>query len=104
MNYYAIGMKGWVEIRKAAKEPIPRKSSAKIPGKKLRYDDWTGQWRSTNAPFVLAVTIYTGGETVVTLKSESVTRRLGIRIPPDSCLKLTKDQTLALVGKKEIKP
>lgn len=83
-NHYAIGLKGWVQIRTAAKPPTLVISEAELPaveftrtyipgtfdslGFPLTYGHW-GPRQRVETPLPIKLYVYEGGRTIRTLKS-----------------------------------
>lgn len=71
---YAIGLKGWVEIRKAKEVPKARITQAKIQGEKSVYVSWR-DWANAGGTYA----DYTGWKTVPCTTTLKVTHFVGGR-------------------------
>lgn len=106
-NYYAIGLRGWVQVRMAASAPKKVVTKAVIAGA-----EEVSKWDPSRYTYVLkhiptkrtiTSTIYKGGKVVLTLPHAKASRRLGRGIRQHECLKLTPTQFNSLQGKKDVK-
>lgn len=73
---YAIGLRGWVQIRRSAKRPVERMSVGVITVK--------------GNPFTLRQVRFVGGHVVETLSARSFAQKARIHINPDQCLVIPK--------------
>lgn len=106
-NYYAIGLKGWVQVRESASPPKKVTTKAIIKAKEAVevYDYSRNNYITKVTPIKRTLTsiIYKGGNVVLTLPSSKASRRFGRTIRQHECLKLTLAQFNLLQGKKDVK-
>lgn len=94
---YAIGLKGWVEIRKAKTPPRARISSFKIKGEErkfLTWAEWGGAgdpWKMVPKTTTVKVTNFVGGRVLKAVSKRRFAALIGIspkvgemiEIPPE---------------------
>lgn len=78
---YAIGLRGWVQIRRAAKRPVERVSVGVIHVK--------------GNPFTLRQVRFVGGHVVETLSTRSFAQKAHLHVNPDQCLVIAKSNPYA---------
>lgn len=114
-RYFAIGLKGWVQIRVALKPPVAVSSEATrtimtktlkyIPGevnfekhiyKPAKYEEITKP-----KDVVMRVTVFEGGKVLQTIKATKFTRLLKITLHEDAMIELLPEQALTLKAMEE---
>lgn len=108
-KYFAVGLKGWVQVRQAAKPPklTTSKAVADIvetdmvwePAKNGRPDGW--YLRKTPKKLVLKSDLYVGGRTLATVSQKTFRKKLKLIIGEGKLLELTQEQAKTIISKKE---
>lgn len=114
-HLWAVGMKGWVEIRSA---PSPPRKKVSETIKKIQYrdtrpvfypraqDGW-GEYRSSNKlvrrDLKLTVTTFSGGRVCATLKADTFARHTKVRVGSGGLIELTPDMITVLTEKGVLK-
>ncbi len=97
---YAIGLKGWVEVRKARTPPRPRITQTEVKGKErkfLDYSEWVEQGRPADGcklvekVLTLKVVHFVGGRVLKVVKKRRFSQIVGMspkvgemmEIPPE---------------------
>ena len=100
MRYFAVGMKGWVEVRKAKAPPkaVVTEVNTGTVKRDERWDWRTGEAVITERPIKIRQVAVIGGSVLATVKARTFNTRAGISIKPGVVLELTKDtlETLKL--------
>ena len=107
-RFFAIGLKGWVQIRTAAKPPKGTTSSTTVTVKR-RVRDWIpgylqeDRWinsrmveKVVEQPMKLTATTYTGGRVIKTLKSSLFASRLKVGMREGGLMELLPEQMARL--------
>lgn len=95
MRQFAIGLKGWVEIRAARKPPVL--STTIIPTKRrihkrfLRTAGWY-DWKEVTVPTTVEVHAFEGGRHLRTVKATKFRKLLGISLAPWGVVELLPEQ------------
>lgn len=92
-RYFAVGLKGWVEIRQHTQPLKELKSEAKIKIKETYYDyrDWyNGEPKQRDKIVTLKQTVWQGGKILRTLKTSQFKYRAGFQVGKDKCVEITK--------------
>lgn len=107
MRFFAIGLKGWVQLRVARKPPrvvaseattlVKHTSYRWVPGVEMNQDGFVlryGRMVATTKPKKLKMvcTIYEGGRTLATIASAKVRRKLKISILENGLVEISKEQ------------
>ena len=110
-RYFAIGLKHWVQIRRAKKPPRAIESKTTVPtikrslhwepGENL-YDYGHVKVVEKHQMFPLSMVTFEGGWIVMTQTTRYIKRKLGITVPEGVMIELTPEQTHLLgIGVKE---
>lgn len=104
-KYYAVGLKGWVQIRRS-RVPLQRlETVAFIPVREEReaYSAKRGYYdKIVTTKRKLTSVVFEGGEEVLTLSYNKFYRRMGFGVPQNSCNPLTSAQFNSLKGGKRV--
>ena len=79
-HIYAIGWKGWVELRQADKPPkaITTRASKMIKERKIDYNAWdyygSPKWKTVDSEVKIINVFFEGGKTLNTLSADSFCR------------------------------
>jgi hypothetical protein len=109
MKYYALGTKGWVEIRSARKAPTLETSKAVIPYTRrvLDYTSYynTGRMTTKEMPLKLKMdeSIFKGGRVVASIRSREFASVTKVAIRKNGILELPADKVDLLKEKGYIK-
>lgn len=106
-NFYAIGLKGWVQIRECAEEPQRLETVAFIPVREER-EVWDPKnsfyrYKTITVKRKLTQVVYEGGKEILTIAHPKLSRALKLSVPAGSCIKLTAAQVDKLKGGKHVK-
>ena len=115
-RYFAIGLRGWIQVRVAAKPPIPTTTQATTMVKQAkvnfvegRYgDDGRYIYGHNNVTFTpkelkMKVTIYKGGRTIRTIKSSRFASLLKVGVRENGMMELLPEQVALLKQSEEVK-
>lgn len=109
-RYFAIGLKGWVQIRVAVKPPVAETSEATktIQVKTLKYHPgevdfekhiYKQGWYEPiikSKDVTMRVTIFEGGKVLQTIKTAKFSRLLKVTVHEDAMMELLPEQVSAL--------
>jgi len=70
-RYWAIGLKGWVQIRVAKNPPTAKVTSTKIKTKHRYYNFWNNNYQTSARVKTIKQCIYEGGKIKATLNSNN---------------------------------
>lgn len=99
MRYFAIGLKGWVQIRKAMKPPVLVETSATkvVKGARKTWDTTlrSGWGDYAEKPykkrFVIKTAIYNGGKVIATLQTRKFSNLFKASIREHALIELPKE-------------
>ena len=104
-RHFAVGLKGWVQIRVAAKTPklITSQASVTVSEKRATWVAdgkglYSGRYVVEKIPkkLVLESKVYEGGRTVATVQQSTFNKRLKVRIREGTLLELSPEQVAQL--------
>lgn len=106
-KFYAIGLKGWVQIRECQEPPQRLETVAFIPVKEER-EVWDPKnsfyrYKTITVKRKLVNVVYEGGVELLTLSHPTFSRRLKMGVAEHECLMLTPAQVNLLKGKRNVK-
>ena len=104
MSIYAIGMKGWVELREAATPPKEHTTKATVVNKTKDY--WSGgrygeSWNRydiLNRKISIVTTVYSGGRVIKSVKARWFANRTKIHIRNGGILELNPELQAKVLG------
>ena len=99
---YAIGMKGWVELREADAPPKPKttRSSRVVTtsGRHFNYDTGAVTTKKIKKKVQIVTTVWEGGKLLATIPAMQYCRVVGVSLLPKQLKKLTDLQATKLMG------
>jgi hypothetical protein len=105
-HIYAIGLKGWTELRECDTKPKRYVTETVRPVKTLRYipsnydTGQMGYYKDIKRNMSIKAVVYLGGKVVKTLKTGTFAHLTQISIRNGGCMKLPADLVAALLEKK----
>lgn len=102
-KFYAIGLKGWVQVRECQDEPQRLETVAFITSSEMK-EVWEPKnsfyrYKPVKVKRKLVNVVYEGGKEVFTIAHPKLSRALKLSVPAGSCVKLTAAQVDKLRGK-----
>lgn len=99
-RYFAIGLKGWVQLRTALKPPreVITEAAIMVPEVRSRWViDEANPWghyvnSDIKKRINLKTTSFEGGRTVATIRAEKFARQLGIKLKEGGMVELSAEQ------------
>lgn len=107
MRFWAVGLKGWVQIRSGNKPPRPITSSSLIPLEQQQggyFDYWSQRWEGgfkVKSVFKLEQVVFEGGRVIYTLPTRRFNRLTKLRVKKDEVVEVGAGEHLLAVLRKE---
>lgn len=95
---FAIGLKGWVELRHSKKPPTPKVSKAtkeierRVPFHAFVDNRWTVRYITNKRPMILEQTYYAGGRPFAWIPTLAFKRLSKLSIKSDSMVEVPKER------------
>ena len=104
MRYFATGLKGWVQVRRAKKPPRIKVTEAVVPTTRRRFipGDFYNFGRTVMEPATKAIQVSTfeGGTILKTVSAVKFRRKLGIGVGQGAYVELQPDQAKVILEAK----